>query len=446
MRLFVPADTAESARAAVQCGADAVIVRLNAPNVRHGITVAQLSALAEYCRNRKVDLILRQYTPVLDTTLTDELKICAAAAKAGVNAVLTSDLGFYRAARQMLPDFPFYADVGFCVHSTGGVLAAQKLGLELAIITEELFFSELNAISLNSSIQFVVLSRNYNGNNINELKSIKKLNLLIDCDRPDDTEYVAALTELHSNALNDGRAIADAELETLAKGPLPIAAIRAGLISIERREVFPIKRPRYKGGEFIPPRIMPWEPHGLPKVNVKVKSVTQLSREIEKLNPNVVYVPVDELLLDPAHLTYFWDNEEIELCAVMPDIIRDSQLNDETEKLEQIRRLQVRSVLVSNIGHISLAERFGFKVRGSAKLAAANSQAIQQLSELKFTSCEIWKTLTSSEITPLFKFIDCEVNYLNHRRADNSGIWSVLAEFTNEGARECAGILQRISS
>jgi collagenase-like PrtC family protease len=446
MKLFVPADTAESVKAAVQCGADAVIVRVRAPGVRGSVGAAELPALAEYCRNRKVDFIVRQFTPVLDTTLTDELRLCAAAARAGADAVLTSDLGFYRAARQMLPDFPFYADAGFNIHSAGGMNAAHKLGLELAVISEELFFSEYNAISLNSNIQFLVMSRDYHGNNISELKNVRKLNLLIDCEKPYDAEYVAAVTELYRAALNEGRPAPQAEISALSKGGLPVAAIRAGLISVERREVFPIKRTIYRGGEFVPPGIRPWELYGLPKVNVKVRNVGQLSRELARFNPNVVYVPVDELLLMPDQLFYLWDNELIEMCAVMPETIRDSQINDETEKLQRIAELHVPSVAVANIGQIKLAERFGFKVRGGKRMAASNSQTIQMLGELGFASCEVSESLSSGEISELYKFVDCEVNYVSHRRADNSGLWSVLAEFTTEGSRECAGILQRILS
>jgi hypothetical protein len=446
MKLYVPADTGESVKAAVQCGADAVVVRLNAPKTRNHVTMHQLPALAEYCRDRKVDLILRQHQIITDNTLTDELKLTAVAAKSGVNAVLTSDLGFLRAARQMLPDFPFYADLPLNAHSTHSLNTIHRVGFDAAIISEELFLSEYNALALNSTLPFFVVSSHYSGTDINELASVRKLSLLLDIPHPDSPEFVAATTELYSTALSNGAPVPLKTLNSLTLDTLPIAAIQAGLISTNRREVLPAPRPRYKGGEFIPPDRKPWEPHALPRVNLRISRFNQLSPQLIKLRPNVLYIPIDELLLAPEKLAYLWDDDRLEVCASLPHSIRDSRKSDELAKLHELLKLHVSSISISNLGHQELVRDLPLYVRADSRIPIANSQAVQLLAERNFSSCSLLPSLDLHQISSLFKFIDCEIDSNSTPRSEGTGLWCVHADLSSLSPRETLGALARLLS
>ena len=80
--------------------------------------------------------------------------------------------------------------------------------------------------------------------------------------------------------------------------------------------------------------------------------------------------------------------------AYIPPVVTDSEMDEVRKRLEKLRSLGVGSVLVGNIGHISLAGELGFEIFGDYRLNVMNS-----LSHEVYRSLGVARTLVSPELT-----------------------------------------------
>jgi len=234
-------------------------------------------------------------------------------------------------------------------------------------------------------------------------------------------------------------------------------------------------------------------PAAAPDINIYVRKASQLSRALAGLKPQLLYIPITELLAQPNVITPFWENGITTICAVLPELLHDSEDSLLLTYLDDLKKLQVNDVMVSELGQIFPAAARGFTVRAGLGLGAYNSRTMLALKELHAASVTAPPELKLSEIGALSKALPTEaVIYgrvaLVHSEADiasaagsellragrsayplfpeyngrsviyssdvlflakrmkdyeNIGLWCGRLDFTTESAEECVLITQR---
>lgn len=150
------------------------------------------------------------------------------------------------------------------------------------------------------------------------------------------------------------------------------------------------------------------EPASPPDINIYVQKASQLSRQLAGLKPEILYIPITELLSSPGVITPFWENGVTTICAVLPHLLHDNEDSLLLTYLEELKKLQVRDVMVNELGQIFPAAARGFTVRAGMGLAAYNSRSILSLKDLRISSVTAPPELTFSEISALSKALPTE--------------------------------------
>lgn len=239
---------------------------------------------------------------------------------------------------------------------------------------------------------------------------------------------------------------------------------------------------------------------GEPLINVSLRKAGQLSFELLRQKPNLIYLPVDEIAAEPAKVKEAL-TREIPVCAVLPRVCFDRELPELLRQLEVCKELGITEVLAGNLGLAKAAEALGFELRGDFGLQLFNSQAAKEYKRLGFKSLTASFELKLAQIRDLAKVVDTEliaygrlplmitenciihnhsgrhtcanVNFLTDRKgvrfpvvkawgcrneilnanklflADKAqdykraGLWAVRLVFTTENGMECAQVLER---
>ena len=175
-------------------------------------------------------------------------------------------------------------------------------------------------------------------------------------------------------------------------------------------EILQLRKPLHprEEGQFIPHDNLPnrEEP---PVVTVSVMRMDQLSKEMEELSPNIVYIPIMELDFESPVLHGFLENEDVNVVAMLPRVIHDNEKRSVSEALIRARASGVTETLVGNIGHIQFSRSLGFEVRGDFGLNVFNSETLWALFHLKLKSATLSFELRLAEIRSITKPIDTEL-------------------------------------
>ena len=158
----------------------------------------------------------------------------------------------------------------------------------------------------------------------------------------------------------------------------------------------------------LPESVRPLEPEQPPEINISVQSMAQLSPELARLKPNILYVPLTELLEQPKAITPFWENGVTMICAALPPLIHDGEDAAIFRQLDRLHDIHINDVLVSDLGQIVPAAARGFTVRADIGLGAYNSRTLRLLKELKLASAAVPPELSFADISSLAKFIPIE--------------------------------------
>jgi len=235
------------------------------------------------------------------------------------------------------------------------------------------------------------------------------------------------------------------------------------------------------------------EPVTVPDINIYVQKASQLSRQLAGLKPELLYIPITELLAHPGVITPFWENGVTTICAVLPHLLHDNEDSLLLTYLDDLKKLQVHDVMVNELGQIFPTAARGFTVHGGLGLGAYNSRSILTLRDLRLASVTAPPELKLSEIAALSKALPTEVViygrvalmhsetdiaaaaetdtlregrssypilpeyngrsalysanalFLANRRKDyeHIGLWCGRLDFTTETAEECVLIAQR---
>ena len=98
-------------------------------------------------------------------------------------------------------------------------------------------------------------------------------------------------------------------------------------------------------------------------LTISVRRAEQLTDELLRLRPALVYVPLDELA---AHLEKAAGTEHTSIGVSLPRVAWDREYPGLREKLEQVRALGVKDALLGNLGMFPIARELGFTLRGTS--------------------------------------------------------------------------------
>ena len=241
-------------------------------------------------------------------------------------------------------------------------------------------------------------------------------------------------------------------------------------------------------------------PRTEPVINVSLRKASQISFELLRQKPNLIYLPTDEISANHNKVKEALQRE-IPVCAVLPRVCFDRELPELHRQLEDCKELGITEVLAGNLGLANVAREMGFEIRGDFGLQIFNSQAAKEYKRLGLKSLTASFELKLAQIRDLAKVVDTEliaygrlplmitenciihnhsgkhtcanVNLLTDRKgvrfpvvkawgcrneilnanklflADKeqdykrAGLWAIRLNFTTENALECAKVLDR---
>ena len=237
-----------------------------------------------------------------------------------------------------------------------------------------------------------------------------------------------------------------------------------------------------------------------PKITVSLRKASQLSFELQRQKPDLVYLPTDEIAADTEKVKEAM-GRGIAIAASLPRVCFDRELPELERQLNVCKELGITEVLAGNIGLARYAKDMGFEVRGDFGLQLFNSNAAKEYKRLGFKSLTASFELKLAQIRDLSKMVDTEliaygrlplmitencivhnhsskhtcanVNLLTDRKgvrfpvvkawgcrneilnanklfmADKAadfqkiGLWAIRLVFTTENGLECAQVLER---
>ncbi|MCL2368417.1 MAG: U32 family peptidase [Oscillospiraceae bacterium] len=161
LELLAPAGSFEAVIAAVQNGADAVYLGMDAFNARRGaknFTEEALARAAEYCHVRGVKVYVTLNTLVTDRELHLVERVAKTVSRAGADAVIVQDLGVIRVIQQALPEMPIHASTQMSIHNLDGVRRAKELGAKRVILGRELSMAHIAYIAQRTDMEIEVFA------------------------------------------------------------------------------------------------------------------------------------------------------------------------------------------------------------------------------------------------------------------------------------------------
>lgn len=154
--ILAPAGNAETLRAAVFAGADAVYLGLRHFNARRAagnFTARELRDAVSFCHARGA----RVYTALNTTVYPDELCALAQAvsdiAEAGADAVITQDLAAAALVRRIAPGLALHGSTQMSVQSVDGARRLAELGFSRVILARELSLEEIARIAAQGGLE-----------------------------------------------------------------------------------------------------------------------------------------------------------------------------------------------------------------------------------------------------------------------------------------------------
>lgn len=154
----------------------------------------------------------------------------------------------------------------------------------------------------------------------------------------------------------------------------------------------------------LPPLPNPKKP---PVLTVSVVRAGQVTRKLLSMVPEVLYVPLSELVTHPQLVTAVPNRTT--LVAVLPRVVWDSENPDLLHRLDMAYSMGVRQVLTGNLGQLSLARSRGFELRGDFGLNVYNSRTVQYLYKQGLLSVTASFEMTMAQIRDLRKQLPVEM-------------------------------------
>ena len=144
-----------------------------------------------------------------------------------------------------------------------------------------------------------------------------------------------------------------------------------------------------------------------PGLTIQVTNKEQITERMLSLRPQVLYVPLHILAQDPVYCHEL--ARIVNVAAVLPRIVHDSELELLKERMRLVRSMGVKEVLVGNLGLLMPARECGMRIRGDFGLNVYNSGSVLQMKELELKSAMLSFEMTLPQIRDLSKPVPCEL-------------------------------------
>ncbi len=154
--LLAPAGSFEAARAALYAGADAIYIggrMLNARMNARNFTDEELAECVRLCHARGVKVYLTVNTAVYDRELASAVEYLDTVYRAGVDALIISDLGLVSLIKARYPKMELHASTQASGHSVRCARAFAELGVSRMVCARELSFDEITELCRKSPIE-----------------------------------------------------------------------------------------------------------------------------------------------------------------------------------------------------------------------------------------------------------------------------------------------------
>ena len=149
-------------------------------------------------------------------------------------------------------------------------------------------------------------------------------------------------------------------------------------------------------------------PKAAPVLTVSVREAAQISPELLRLGPALVYFPADEGAAHPE-VVKRCQEAGVPVAALLPRVCTDRELSALEDSLTALRRMGVEEALAGTLGVLHRAQQLGFRVRGDYGLGVYNSQTLKELRRLGLVSATASFELKLAQIRDLSKAIPLEL-------------------------------------
>ena len=145
-----------------------------------------------------------------------------------------------------------------------------------------------------------------------------------------------------------------------------------------------------------------------PVLTVSVLKATQITPQMLRLKPAMIYAPLSEVLEEPALFRKLVKDEQ-PVAVTLPRVIRDDETRELLGDLQDAAALGIRRALIGNLGHLPLVLSRGMEPAADFGMNLFNSRAAEQLLHLGFVSCTASFELSLPQLRDLSKPLPMEM-------------------------------------
>ncbi|MFP4014532.1 MAG: peptidase U32 family protein, partial [Chitinispirillaceae bacterium] len=149
IELLAPGGDADSVKAAICAGADAVYCGTASFNARQraaNLSVEELEQLVRIAEQKNCRLYLTLNTLVFDHEIPQILKLLESVYRAGIRVVIVQDLGLLHILKTYLPQIEVHASTQLTTHNAGQISFLSRFGVTQVNLSRELSLTEIRPL------------------------------------------------------------------------------------------------------------------------------------------------------------------------------------------------------------------------------------------------------------------------------------------------------------
>lgn len=171
-------------------------------------------------------------------------------------------------------------------------------------------------------------------------------------------------------------------------------------LSAQRQAIPPVHTGQFQAG------VRYENPSAPPAFTVSVRRAGQVSADLLRQAPSILYVPAGELAAHPECVKA--RSRETALGVILPRVVWNREMKELAEAMVKARDLGATEALVGNLGTLFLASELGYTLRADYGLPVFNAQALKEFKRLGFVSATASFELKLAQIRDLSKAIPLE--------------------------------------
>ncbi|MBQ1243170.1 MAG: U32 family peptidase [Clostridia bacterium] len=156
IEVLAPAGSAESVKAAVRCGADAVYMGTKSFNARakaDNFSFEELKDTVDYCHSHDTAVHITMNTLISDDEIPAAKSTVERICETGADALILQDLGIGQLVRKACKGIDMHASTQMSVQTLSGVKLLKELGFKRAVLPRELSREEIKHIAENTDME-----------------------------------------------------------------------------------------------------------------------------------------------------------------------------------------------------------------------------------------------------------------------------------------------------